>query len=347
MVHALHATLFGGPLKILIFGAGSIGVYVGASLLAAGADSVLLGRARMGERIAADGVLLTDLHGGRKQLAGGAVPFATDPAVLSDAGLIVLCVKSAGTAAAAADIASFAPPGAVVLSLQNGVGNVDLLRAALPGRTVLGGTVVFNVAQMEHGRFHRGTEGGLITEAAAALAPWLAAFAAAGLPLEQRADFMNVQWGKLLLNLNNAVNAVSGLPLKAQLSQRAYRRCLALLIAEALDVLAAADIAPARVARVAPRMLPPLLRLPDFLFKRIAGAMLRIDPEARSSMWEDLQAGRPTEIDYLNGAVLRLGREHGVATPANGAIIALVRGAEQGGERALGGQAMLRALRGQ
>lgn len=328
----------------MIFGAGSIGVYVGGCLLAAGADILLLGRPRMAERIRRDGLLLTDLHCRRQQLDGGSVPFATDPAALRDAGLILLCVKSADSAGAAADIARFAPPAAPVLSLQNGVGNVDALRAALPGRTVLGGTVVFNVAQMEGGRFHCGTEGGLMTESSSALSPWLPAFAAAGLPLDQRDDFIQVQWGKLLLNLNNAVNAVAGLPLKAQLSQRAYRRCLALLIAEALRVLDAAGIEPAKVAKVSPRLLPTLLRLPDWLFTRIAAAMLRIDADARSSMWEDLQAGRQTEIDYLNGAVVRLGNEFAVPTPANQAVVNLVRRAEQGGGRALGGEAMLRAL---
>jgi 2-dehydropantoate 2-reductase len=220
-----------------------------------------------------------------------------------------------------------------------------VLRHALPGREVLAGMVPFNVAQTEDGRFHRGTEGSLMVEASPALAPWLPAFGAAGLPLVQRADFASVQWGKLLLNLNNAINALSGLPLKAQLSQRAYRRCLALLMDEALAALRAAGIEPAQVARVAPSRLPRLLRLPDWLYKRVASASLRMDPEARSSMWEDLQAGRRTEIDYLNGAVVSLAQSVGLDAVANRRIKDLVHAAERGERAAMTGADLLAALR--
>ncbi|TFW09422.1 2-dehydropantoate 2-reductase [Oxalobacteraceae bacterium OM1] len=331
-------------MRIVVFGAGSIGVYVGGCLLAGGADVVLLGRARMGERLRREGLLLTDLYGGRHALAGSDIPFTEDPAVLREAALVLVTVKSADTAQAANTLREFARPDAVVLSLQNGIGNADVLRGALPGQTIVGGMVPFNVVQMEGGRFHRGTEGDLMTEATPALGPWHAAFAAAHLPLAERSDFLEVQWGKLLLNLNNPVNALSGVPLKTELSQRAYRRCLALLMEEALSVLKVAGIQPAKLGKVAPGVMPRLLRLPDFLFARIAGAMLRIDPEARSSMWEDLQAGRRTEVDYINGAVVKLAQSVGKDAPANRKVIELMRGAEEKRVRALSGEQLFAEL---
>ncbi|OWW20344.1 2-dehydropantoate 2-reductase [Noviherbaspirillum denitrificans] len=331
-------------MKIVVFGAGSIGVYVGCSLLEAGADVLLVGRARMGERIAKHGVVLTDQLGRRTEFDGGSIPWCEDPGRLAEADLILVTVKSADTAAAADAIHAYARPSALVLSLQNGVGNVATLRGRLKGMVVAGGMVPFNVVQMEDGRFHRGTEGELMVEALPAIGQWQAVFEKAHLPLVECADFASVQWGKLLLNLNNPVNALSGLPLKAELSQRAYRRSLALLIEEALDVLQAADIAPAKVARVAPGLLPRILRLPDWLFKRVAGAMLRIDPEARSSMWEDLQAGRRTEIDYLNGAVVSLARSLGRKAPANERVVELIRRAESGKGKELDGAVLYHLL---
>ncbi|MGH8806639.1 MAG: 2-dehydropantoate 2-reductase [Noviherbaspirillum sp.] len=331
-------------MKIVVFGAGSIGTYIGGALLAAGADVLLIGRARMGERIARHGLLLTDLRGGRTELAGARVPYSEDPGKLAGADLILVTVKSADTPAAADAIHAYAKPSALVLSLQNGVGNAELLRARLAGLNVLAGMVPFNVVQMADGRFHRGTEGELTVEASPYIGRWHAVFETARLPLLERNDFLAVQWGKLLLNLNNPVNALSGLPLKTELSQRAYRRCLALLIEETLTVLRAAGIAPAKVARVGPRLLPVLLRLPDALFKRIAVAMLRIDPEARSSMWEDLQAGRRTEIDYLNGAVVKLAASRGRQAPANRRIVALIRATEAGQGVELDGKTLYRAL---
>jgi 2-dehydropantoate 2-reductase len=331
-------------MKIAIFGAGSIGTYVGGALLASGADVVLIGRARMQSSVARHGLTLTDLNGHRHQLTPDQVPYTQDPAALATADLILVTVKSADTPAAAQAIGAHARTTATVLSLQNGIGNADTLREALPGRTVLAGMVPFNVVQLLEGCLHRGTEGEMAVEASPALAPWHAAFKAAQVPLLEHADFAAVQWGKLLLNLNNPVNALSGLPLKTELSQRAYRRCLALLIDEARAVLRVAGIRPAKVARVGPGLLPTLLRLPDALFTRVAATMLRIDPQARSSMWEDLQAGRRTEVDYLNGAVVKLAQSLGLKAPANERLVALMRAAEAGTQPALSGTALWQAL---
>jgi len=211
---------------------------------------------------------------------------------------------------------------------------------------VLGGMVPFNVVQMEGNRLHRGTEGELMLEAAPALEGWKGIFAKAGLPLIGRKDFLEVQWGKLLLNLNNPINALSGLPLKTELSQRAYRRCLAASIEEAVSVLQAAGIEPAQIGRIAPRKLPMVLRLPDFIFTRLAKTMLRIDPEARSSMWEDLQAGRRTEVDYLNGAVVKLAESTGRDAPLSRRLVQLVRQAEEGRLKNISGPQLLAALEG-
>ena len=331
-------------MKIAVFGSGLIGTYVGGSLRAAGADVVLIGRARMRQHIVEHGLVLTDLHKRRIGLTAADVPFALTPESLADADLILVTVKSSTTAEAADVIARHARPNALVLSLQNGIGNAATLQKALPNNVVLAGMVPFNVVQTPDHRLHRGSDGEVMVESSLSLAPWSPLFAAASLPLLQRDDFVAVQWGKLLLNLNNSINALSNLPLKTQLSQRAYRRCLALLVDEALMALARAGIAPAQVTRIAPRRLPLLLRLPDFLFTRIAAQLLRIDPEARSSMADDLQAGRLTEIDYLNGAVFALAAAHGGDAPANRRMVGLVRQAESGSPSRYDGAKLLRLL---
>ncbi len=333
-------------MRIAILGAGSIGAYLGGCLIAAGADVVLIGRARMAQQIAEHGLHTSDLHGHKHDLAAAQIRYEQDPAVLGEADLILVTVKSADTAEAAQLIAAHAGGGALVVSFQNGIGNAEVLRAALPHCAVLGGMVPFNVVQMQGNRLHRGTEGELMLEAAPALEGWKEVFAAAGLPLVEVQDFRAVQWGKLLLNLNNPINALSGLPLKTELSQRAYRRCLADLIEEAVGVLQSAGLEPAKVARVGPRRLPLLLRLPDFLFARVARTMLRIDPEARSSMWEDLQAGRRTEVDYLNGAVVKLAESVGRDAPLSRRVVQLMRKAERGEIKALPGAQLLAALHG-
>ena len=223
-------------------------------------------------------------------------------------------------------LARVLPAGTPLPSLQNGLDNAARAQAVAPQLRVVPGMVPFNVAELAPGHLHRGTQGVLAAQHDVASTPWLPLFARAGLPLALHADLAPVQWGKLLLNLNNPVNALSRLPLRAELMQRDWRRCFAALMDEALAVLRAAGIEPARVAPVPPRWLPTLLRLPDAPFTRVAARMLRIDEKARSSMADDVALGRRTEIDALCGEVVRLARAHGLAAPRNAPMVQLLDG---------------------
>jgi 2-dehydropantoate 2-reductase len=189
--------------------------------------------------------------------------------------------------------------------------------------------VPFNVTQPQHGHFHQGSSGELMVERAAALEPFRAAFAAAGLALQVQDDMQAVLWAKLLMNLNNPLNALSGLPLRDELAQRSWRRCLALLQREGLCVLEAAGIRPAQLTPLPTRWIPAVLSLPDALFQRLAKRMLAVDPLARSSTWDDLQSGRRTEVDYINGEIVALAASKGLRAAANARVVALIRDAER------------------
>ncbi len=319
--------------KICIVGAGSVGCYIGGRLHAAGADVTLIGRAHIGDALRAHGLTLTDYRNGRWQVLATDVRYVTtlDAAAATD--LVLVTVKSAATPSIAEDLKPVVRGGSTVISFQNGLRNADVLRAALPHATVLAGMVPFNVMQPGPGAFHQGTGGELEVAASPALQPFLEAFRRAGLPLMQRTDMAAVQWAKLLLNLNNAINALANRPLKAELSQRAYRRCLALAQREALRLLARAGIRPAKLTPVPPTWIPTLLATPDAVFARLGGKMLAMDPLARSSMSDDLATGRTTEVDWINGEVVRLGERLGMGAPINAQLCALVHAAEQAATR--------------
>ena len=332
------------PGPVLVMGAGAVGCHVGGWLQAAGAEVHFVGRPRVLDALRTHGLTLTDLDGRRQQLPAATLRLHTAPPPLppgpADPALVLLCVKSGATAEAAHALAAVLAPGGLVLSLQNGIDNATQAAAALPGRTVLPGMVPFNIAELAPGHFHRGSAGVLAAQDHPALRPWLPLFAAAGLPLQLHADLRPLQWGKLLLNLNNPVNALSGLPLRAQLRDRDCRHVLAALQREALAVLRQAGITPAQVGAVPPQRLPMLLELPNWIFERLAARMLRIDANARSSMADDLALGRRTEVDALCGEVVRLARAHGGDAPLNARIAALVEGTP----RPQGGRALRAAL---
>jgi 2-dehydropantoate 2-reductase len=318
--------------KIVVAGAGSIGCYVGAVLAHAGRDVTLLVRPTRATHVGAYGIRVSDLESRNRLVGGERMRLATDAATaLKDASLVLVCVKRGDTEAMGREIAAYAPPAAVVLSLQNGIGNEEVLAPLVAPRPALPGVVMFNAVLDDADAnkplaVHRATSGGIYMpdghEAVRAL------LYVDGLDVTAKPDMRAIAWGKLLLNLNNALNALSGLPLKQQLGSRPWRLLLAEQITEALAALQAAGITPAQVGAVRPAVIPKVLRLPDWIFKIAAARMLAIDPAARSSMWEDLDRRRLTEIDHLQGAILELAKQHRIPVPLTARLIALVQAAE-------------------
>jgi 2-dehydropantoate 2-reductase len=317
--------------SIAVAGAGSVGCYVGGLLAAAGRNVTLLLRAPLAEGIERHGLRVSDLTGRDQTLAKGALTLTSAPeAALRTADVVLVTVKSQDTASMAALIAEHAPKNAVVVSLQNGVRNAAVLREAVgPDRRVVDAMVPFNVVRRagDAPHFHRATSGTIQLENT--LAGLRDLLDVPGAPVAEHADIEAALWGKLLVNLNNALNALSDLPLTEQLGDRRWRRLISRQMREGLAVLRAAGIRPAGVEGMPPRVIALALLLPDALFRIAAKGMLAVDQNARSSMWEDLRMGRPTEIDYLQGEIVRQAEEQGLAAPLNRRVLQRVKEAEK------------------
>jgi 2-dehydropantoate 2-reductase len=315
---------------VSVAGAGSIGCFVGGVLADAGRHVSLLARPRVIAEIESNGLRLTSFEGFDRRVAASQLSLSDDPSIFKDAGAVLVTVKSTDTAEVADLIARHAPPDAVVVSLQNGVGNISVLRERLGDRRVLAGMVPFNVIALGNGRFHRATSGDIVIERDGD--GTAAQLSVPGLPMRASDNIEGVQWGKLLLNLNNALNALSDLPLRKQLAQRSWRVLFADQMAEGLAAMKAEAIKPVASTPIPPALTPYLLRLPDAVFQLLLGRTMKIDPEARSSMWEDLQRGRRTEIDYLQGVITQIAERRGLKVPLSERIIALIKRAEADGK---------------
>lgn len=319
-------------MNFIILGAGAVGCYLGSRLAAGGRRVTMVGRPRTIEALAEAGLRARDPDGGEARVPARQLGLATSLAsVRMDTPLaLLLCVKGSGTESAALEIGACCPGGTTVVSMQNGVDNVARIRAIAPRMRLLAGMVGCHIAMPEPGRVQRTTPGDFYLERAELTGEIARVFQACGLRTRLSGDMRALQWGGLLLNLNNPVNALSELPLRAQLQDRDYRCVLAGLQQEALGVLRRAGIRPGRVAPLPPSWLPHLLRLPDWLFQRVAARLLRIDDTARASMWDELQPGRGTEIHDLCGAVVRLAAQHGMAAPRNAAMCEMVAAQRRG-----------------
>ncbi|MBM9500977.1 2-dehydropantoate 2-reductase [Leptospira sp. 201903071] len=323
-----------------ILGSGSIGTYLGCKLLAAGNSVTLYGRERIQNELKTFGAKITDFNGGEIILSADSISYTTSLQGVSDADVFFVTVKSKDTKDLAQELGgilekrqkkhsvSSALP--LVISFQNGVRNAEVLRESLKNLPVevLAGMVPFNVVSKGNGHFHQGTSGNLVVEYSRSGRSIVSILNRAGLSANTHKNIGGVLWGKLIFNLNNSLNALSGLTLKTEISKPGYRRILSKLMKESLEILRLAEIRPVRSGKMIPSLAPYILNLPDFLFFRIASGMVKIDPQARSSMWEDLVHKRPTEIDSLNGEVIKLADVMGHPAPLNREIVRLIKEAE-------------------
>jgi 2-dehydropantoate 2-reductase len=298
--------------KIAVVGAGAVGGYFGGLLARAGAPVVMIGRPAFVEAVKKNGLFLDTLHFQETVR----VEASTELNAVRGAEIVLFCVKTTDNAATARALAPLLAPGALVLSLQNGVDNVEQIRAAA-GIEALP-TVVYVAASVpEPGRVKHVGRGDLVfgpqskkTERVAAL------FSRASVPCRISENIEGELWTKLIWNC--ALNAVSALG-RAKYGQIAAsadaRKVVETVVDEVLAVARAANIHP-------PGLEDPKAAIAGAF--KIATQMA----EALSSTAQDMNRGKHTEIDSLNGYVSRRGAELGVPTPVNHALYALVKLAE-------------------
>jgi len=315
--------------KMVILGAGSIGCWIGGHLTAGGAQVTLIGRERYATQIRTHGLNLT--HFERNPIHLGTVDFQTDEGVLSGADIIALCVKSQDTEMAAQQILQHAP-NAIVISFQNGIRNPETLRAVLPVKNIVPAIVPFNVTPTRPGSFHSGTGGDLVVADHPAITGLISTLEKTGQGVWISSNIIGDQWAKMIVNLNNGLNTLTGGTLRDGLLQRDYRRALAKCVEEALGIAKTNGVEVGQYNGQSPEALIKTLRLPNIAYRIVMQMIVKIDAKARSSMLDDLEAGRPSEIDYLQGEIVERGKRVGLSAPNNAAILAAVKAAFAQGE---------------
>jgi 2-dehydropantoate 2-reductase len=291
--------------KIAVVGAGAIGCYFGAMLTRAGMAVTLVGRPGRVEAIRRNG--LRFISGDRDER----VPIAatTDIAAVGTARLVLFCVKSTDTDIAAAEMAPHLSADTVILNLQNGVDNAERIRAHT-GNVVVP-VLVYAAATMPETDTVKHTGGGNLV-----IGPGhddiAALFTAAHVPIKVCGDIDVELWTKLVMNCSyNAVCALTGAPYGVRVANPEVR---AVMIEAVNEVVV---LAKAKGIRLPDDIADTAIRLADVM------------PQTMSSTAQDIAKGRPTEIDHLNGYVMREGARLGVATPVNTTLHALTKLLEQ------------------
>ena len=295
-------------LKIAVMGAGAVGCYYGGMLARAGHEVVLIARPQHVEMITRDGLRLqTASFDEHVRLTA-----SSEPRAVQGAQLVLFCVKSTDTESAGAQMEPHLAPDALVLCLQNGVDNADRLRTVLPRHTVAAAVVYVAVEMAGPGHVRHHGRGELVIEPADSGAVSTEAVAqaliGAGVPTEISSNVRGALWAKLILNCAyNAVSAITQLPYGKTVQGEGIRDVMRDVVAECLAVAQAEGVQVAGDVHVA--------------IRKIAETM----PGQLSSTAQDLARGKRSEIDYLNGLIVKRGEALGIATPANRVLWALVK----------------------
>ena len=298
--------------RIAVVGAGAVGGYFGGMLARAGAPAVFIGRPAFAEAVRKDGLLL-DTTQFKERIAATA---SSELEAAHGAEIVLFCVKTTDTAAAARELARIVAPGAVVVSMQNGVDNAEQIRAA-GGIDALAAVVYVAASVPVPGTVKHVGRGDLVlgpenekTRRVAEL------FIRAKVPCRISDNIAGELWTKLVWNC--ALNALSAL------GKVTYGEIIA--SADAKQLLEGTVFEVLAVARAA-GIKPPGLEDPK---AALAGAYKIAEQMSatRSSTAQDMMRGKRTEIDSLNGFIARKGRELGVPTPLNHALYTLVKLAE-------------------
>ncbi len=302
----------GTPLTVAVMGAGAVGCFFGGMLARAGHDVVLIGRPAHVDAIRAHGLRMdTRMFDEQVRLRAD-----TEASAAQGADVVLFCVKSTDTVAAARELEPFLGPDTLLLSLQNGVDNAERLREVL--RQPVSAAVVYVATEMagpghvkHHGR------GELVIEPAPGAERVAQAFVASGVAVEISDNVRGALWSKLLINCAyNALSALSDQPYGELVKGEGVWTVMDQLLDEGHAVAEADGVRLVGDVREAVR--------------KIAVTM----PGQFSSTAQDLRRGKPTEIDHLNGFLVRRGEALGIPVPANRVLHTLVRLAELGNEEA-------------
>lgn len=335
------------PLRITVIGAGVVGCYLGGRL-ARHADVTLVGRPHVLDPIRAVGLTVESGDGDRLQVPADALTLAESPESVRRSDVVLVCTKAGSTAAATAQFDPYLQAGTLVVGLQSGLHSADLIRDRVDVAPVIAGVIPFNVARTGPATYRRTSTGEIRIAEHPLAGPLIEVMREAGLQVRATDDIQAVLHGKVLLNLNNAVQALSGLPLRAELLDRDLRRCVAICQVEANRVFTAAGVVPRVPLAVPAGLLPTVMRLPTPAFRRLARTVVRVDADGTSSMNDDLVRGRPTEIAVLQGKVVKMARQLGLEAAACERMVELVNEAERDGDdrRRWSGEALLAELMG-
>jgi len=315
-------------MKYAVIGLGAVGTIVGGILKKSERDVVFIGKPNQVDIINKNGIKINGLNG----LIHIKNPkTSSDFSILKDVDFIIICVKSYDTRKLASQIKTYIKKSAIILSLQNGINNSNIISKTTGNKTI-SGIVLFNALYVKPGESELTIRGGLLIEdeksSSEGVQGLIESFNLVGLSSISAENIKGYQWSKLIVNLQNAVTALTGQSIKDSIINTDTRSILIATMNEGMNVLKKSNISINSLPDMDPKKMINRLSFYNSIILRIGSKLLRLQ-NARTSMWQSISRGKQTEINFINGEIVSLAKKNKLRAPINEKLVKLIKEAEK------------------
>ena len=312
-------------MKYGVIGLGAVGSIIGGLLAETlKNDVVLIGKPYQVDVIQKKGIKIIGLD---KKIEN--IQITSEFSEIKNLDVIFLCVKSQDTETVANQIKNHLKKTALIVSLQNGVRNKEII-SKITGKTVLAGIVLFNAVYQNPGIVNLAIKGGILLENHEKNAENISnVLNRAGIKTILVDNINGFLWSKLILNLQIAVTALTGQTIKESIIDEDSRNIIIETMKEGIKIVEKSGIHLEKLPGADPKKIIKRLERYNSLTLKIGSIFIGVKKNARNSMWQSLSRGRPTEIDYINGEIVNLAKKNNLKAPINTKLVELVKQAEK------------------
>jgi len=316
-------------MRYAVIGLGAIGSVIGGILAKSDEKVILIGKKNQVEEINKKGLKINGLN---NSIFVEKVHASSDLTLIKDSDVVIICVKSQDTKNLADELKKFIKKSALIISLQNGVRNSKILREKT-GNSVISGIILFNALYVKPGEVKLTLKGGLILETNNFYKDTIKDFSEilGKFKIESKivTNIEGYLWSKLIVNLQNAVTALTGQTIKESLIDKDSREIIIAAMDEGLQILKKSGIPYKSLPDIDPKITIRRLKILNSTLLKLGSRILRLNENARGSIWQSLNRGKPTEIDYINGEIVDLANKNNLEAPINKKLVELVKEAEK------------------
>ncbi len=313
-------------MKYAVIGLGAVGSIIAGLLSKNNENVILIGKKTQIEQIKKNGLKIST---NQSETIIENLNLSSKFASVEKVDILFVCVKSQDTKKLFLELKEFLKEETVIVSLQNGVRNAEIINKIVKNK-VLSSVVLFNAVYKKPGNVDLSIRGGILLEDDKKYSKIIdELFKNTDVKITLVENIKSYQWSKLILNLQIAVTALTGQTIKESIINKDSRKILAETMSEGVKIVDKSGVKLEKLPGLDPKKMIKRLNMLNSIFLRIGSKFLGVSKNARNSMWQSLARNKKTEIDFINGEIVKLAERNNLEAPINEKLVKYVKQAEK------------------